>query len=219
MGNIISRKDPGGSSSYYQYSALSNDAGNVTSLTGNTQSTVATYEYEAFGNIVSETGTANNNYKFSTKNLDDESGLYYFGARYYDPEIGRFITKDPDGGDVTDPQSLNPYGYVKNNPLNLVDPDGEYALAPAVVLVGTPQGWVAVAILAAPANLYAQWYVSTKIGTWAGTKLRNWVLAKGGKQKARDTGLSHLPDSEISKRARNKNFPKSVRKKYQKEEK
>ncbi|MBI4744353.1 MAG: hypothetical protein HY776_06000 [Actinobacteria bacterium] len=43
------------------------------------------------------------------KNLDDESELYYFGARYYDSEIGRFITKDPDGGDATDPQSLNPY--------------------------------------------------------------------------------------------------------------
>ena len=51
--------------------------------------------------------------------------MYYFGARYYDPETGRFITKDPDGGDVTDPQSPNPYVYVKNNPLNLIDPDGE----------------------------------------------------------------------------------------------
>jgi len=177
MGNIIGRKDSGGSSSYYQYSALSNDAGNVTSLTDSTQSTVATYEYEAFGNIVSETGTANNNYKFSTKNLDDESGLYYFGARYYDPETGRFITKDPDGGDVTDPQSLNPYVYVKNNPLNLIDPDGQQ-VAEAAVLVGTPYGWVAVAAVAAPANLYGQWYVSTKIGTWAGSKIKNWYFAK-----------------------------------------
>ncbi|MBI4743532.1 MAG: RHS repeat-associated core domain-containing protein [Actinobacteria bacterium] len=125
MGNILSRKDAGGSSSFYHYSALANDAGNVTSLTDSTQSVIATYNYEAFGNIISQTGTAANNYKFSTKNLDDESGLYYFGARYYDSEIGRFITKDPDGGDVTDPQSLNPYVYVRNNPVNLVDPDGK----------------------------------------------------------------------------------------------
>ncbi|MBI4744937.1 MAG: RHS repeat-associated core domain-containing protein [Actinobacteria bacterium] len=85
---------------------------------------MATYNYEAFGSIVSQTGAITNAYKFSTKNLDDESGLYYFGARYYDSETGRFIAKDPDGGDVTDPQSLNPYIYVRNNLVNLVDPWG-----------------------------------------------------------------------------------------------
>ncbi|MBI4743534.1 MAG: RHS repeat-associated core domain-containing protein, partial [Actinobacteria bacterium] len=124
MGNIISRKDTTGTNSFYHYSALSNISGNVTALTDTNQTTIATYNYEAFGNIISQTGTATNNYKFSTKNLDDDSNLYYFGARYYDPEIGRFITKDPDGGDVKNPLSLNPYIYANDNPVNMVDPDG-----------------------------------------------------------------------------------------------
>ncbi|MBI4743527.1 MAG: hypothetical protein HY776_01665 [Actinobacteria bacterium] len=68
--------------------------------------------------------------------MDDESGLYYFGTRYYDSETGRFITKDPDGGDVTDPQSLNPYVYVRNNPVNLVDPDGQVVEATIAASVG-----------------------------------------------------------------------------------
>ena len=58
--------------------------------------------------------------------------MYYFGARYYDPETGRFITKDPDGGDLDNPLSQNPYIYANDNPVNLVDPDGEFVFVPAV---------------------------------------------------------------------------------------
>jgi len=60
---------------------------------------------------------------FSEKEAD-ESGLLYFGARYYDNDAGRFTTIDPVKGKSTDPQSLNRYVYVKNNPLTLIDPDG-----------------------------------------------------------------------------------------------
>jgi hypothetical protein len=48
----------------------------------------------------------------------------YFGTRYYDPTIGRFITRDPVKGTIMNPQSLNPYVYCLNNPLKYVDPDG-----------------------------------------------------------------------------------------------
>ncbi|MDI6783358.1 MAG: RHS repeat-associated core domain-containing protein, partial [bacterium] len=47
------------------------------------------------------------------------TGLYYFGARWYDPQVGRFITKDP-------AFNLNPYPYCYNNPVNLIDPTGEW---------------------------------------------------------------------------------------------
>jgi hypothetical protein len=50
--------------------------------------------------------------------------LYYFGARYYDPETGRFITRDTVFGDLTDPQSQNRYVYCRNNPQKYTDPDG-----------------------------------------------------------------------------------------------
>ena len=57
---------------------------------------------------------------------DAESNLYYLRARYYDPTIGRFISKDPVKGTLTLPQSQNPYAYSINNPINLSDPSGEF---------------------------------------------------------------------------------------------
>ncbi|MBU0706385.1 LysM peptidoglycan-binding domain-containing protein [Patescibacteria group bacterium] len=63
-------------------------------------------------------------HKFTGKELDDETGLYYYGARYYDPLIGRFVSVDPVEGDLKNPQTFNKYTYVLNNPVMLVDPTG-----------------------------------------------------------------------------------------------
>jgi RHS repeat-associated protein len=54
----------------------------------------------------------------------DSSGLYYYGARYYDPEIGRFITRDTQKGVIWNSQSLNRFTYCYNNPMCYADPDG-----------------------------------------------------------------------------------------------
>jgi RHS repeat-associated protein len=67
------------------------------------------------------------NYKFTGKERDAESGLDYFGARYYSSNMGRWSSPDPSGlayADPTNPQSLNLYSYVLNNPLAFTDPDG-----------------------------------------------------------------------------------------------
>jgi RHS repeat-associated protein len=56
--------------------------------------------------------------------MDEETGLIYLRARYYDLNIGRFISKDPVTGSLSSTQSLNRYSYVKNNPVNSVDPLG-----------------------------------------------------------------------------------------------
>ncbi len=66
-----------------------------------------------------------NTHQYTAKELDEDIGLYYYGARYYNPVIGRFMSVDPAGGDHTDPQSFNKYAYVQNNPFTLKDPDGE----------------------------------------------------------------------------------------------
>lgn len=88
-------------------------------------------------------GDYENNYKYTGKELDVETDLYYYGARYYDAEIGRFpprrtgVSVDPWFGDLNDPQSLNKYAYVRNNPLKYVDPSGEFFfLAPLAVWAG-----------------------------------------------------------------------------------
>jgi len=59
--------------------------------------------------------------------LDEETGLYYFGARYYNPSLGRFITPDTIIPGFSDPQALNRYSYCLNNPINRVDPDGHWS--------------------------------------------------------------------------------------------
>ena len=64
--------------------------------------------------------------KFTGKERDSESGLDYFGARYNGSTMGRFMTPDPLGGKLVDPQTLNRYSYVINNPLRFTDPTGLY---------------------------------------------------------------------------------------------
>ena len=97
-------------------------------------------EFYAFG----ETDTIdlgdsdnNNNYKYTGKELDLETGLYYYGARYYNPEIGRFVQADTLKGEVSNPQSLNRYAYTMNNPMKFVDPTGN---ALDVELLGGARG-------------------------------------------------------------------------------
>jgi RHS repeat-associated protein len=76
------------------------------------------YEYDVFGAIRNETGTSDNTRKFTGKEFDADSNLYYYGARYYDPYIGRFTQRDPAGDGV------NWYAYTANNPLKYTDPTG-----------------------------------------------------------------------------------------------
>jgi RHS repeat-associated protein len=71
--------------------------------------------------------TFNPGWKFSGKEQDAESGLYYFGARYYDPGLYRFLSPDPvipTDRALYNPQRWNLYGYCGNNPINFVDLDG-----------------------------------------------------------------------------------------------
>ena len=99
--------------------------GNVVNLVdADDGSLAATYEYDPFGNIVSQTGTAadDNPFRFSTKYHDDETGLVYYGYRYYSPELGRWLRRDPIG----ERGGLNLYGFVRNAPLRYVDPFGAW---------------------------------------------------------------------------------------------
>ncbi len=67
---------------------------------------------------------ADESYKYTGQKEVVSIGLYYYGARYYDPSIGRFITEDSWPGEMVNPQSQNLYVYVMNNPLRYVDPTG-----------------------------------------------------------------------------------------------
>jgi RHS repeat-associated protein len=64
-------------------------------------------------------------YQFTDQELDNESGLYNYDARLYDPALGRFISPDSIIPDVYYPQLLNRYAYARNNPLRYTDPNGQ----------------------------------------------------------------------------------------------
>jgi RHS repeat-associated protein len=101
---------------YYHADGL----GSITSLTGNTGQSVATYTYDSFGNTTPNEAIFNP-YRYTAREQDPETGLYYYRARYYDPSIGRFLNEDP----VRFWGGIDFYKYVDNNPTNSVDPSGE----------------------------------------------------------------------------------------------
>ena len=80
--------------------------------------------YRPFGGEAAQSGTLENDYQFAGKGFDAEANLYYFNARWYDAEIGRFISEDPVWGNIRDPQSLNRFAYGRNNPFRYTDPSG-----------------------------------------------------------------------------------------------
>ena len=74
--------------------------------------------------------------QFTGQILDSETGLYYYGARYYDPELARFIQPDTVIPDLANPQSYNRYSYAANNPVKYVDPDGHFFFIPVLLGIG-----------------------------------------------------------------------------------
>jgi RHS repeat-associated protein len=81
--------------------------------------------YRPFGEIHSLEGDDTVQQKFTGKEWDDSLQLYYFGARYYDPVLGRFITQDTQlGAPMGQHDALHRYCYTTNDPTNLIDPDG-----------------------------------------------------------------------------------------------
>lgn len=95
------------------------DAGNV----------LETFDYYPFGLLMPKRSstTGNTIEKFTGKERDEAIGLDYFGARYLDPALGRWLSVDPLASDYP---SLSPYNYVENDPINLIDPDGRISCEP-----------------------------------------------------------------------------------------
>jgi RHS repeat-associated protein len=94
-------------------------------------------EYYPFGGEYSQTEIRReNNIGYSGKALDEEIGLIYFGARYYDPQVGRFTSIDPAKVTAQNYYSFNRYSYVNNNPYKYVDPNGEFPfLIPIAIFI------------------------------------------------------------------------------------
>ncbi|SHM88022.1 RHS repeat-associated core domain-containing protein [Anaerosporobacter mobilis DSM 15930] len=89
-----------------------------------------TIEHDEYGVIANPevVSTGGNIFAYTGHVYEESTGLYYAKARYYDAEIGRFVSEDSYRGEANDPASLNLYGYVKNNPVKYMDPSGNSQL-------------------------------------------------------------------------------------------
>jgi len=110
------------------YCYVRDGLGSVTALTDTIGDLVKEYAYSSFGAVVKEAGIGIlNPFAYTSREWDEDVGLYYYRARYYDAQIGRFLNQDPIGFKAGD---INVYRYVWNSPLNAVDPSGLSAYDP-----------------------------------------------------------------------------------------
>lgn len=113
--------------SYFYHADHLGSASYITDSEGDVNQFIA---YMPFGEVFAEQHAAwDSPYKFNAKELDDETGLYYYGARYYDPKVSQWLGVDPLAEDYA---GISPFVYCLNNPVKYVDPDGE-----KIVLAGS----------------------------------------------------------------------------------
>jgi RHS repeat-associated protein len=106
-----------GTTGYYEPDAL----GTVTSLTNPAGALANTYTYDSFGKSTASSGTLTNPFQYTARELDPETGVYFYRARYFDPSVGRFLSEDP----VRFRSGPNFYSYVFNGPIQWRDPNGK----------------------------------------------------------------------------------------------
>ena len=107
--------------------------GNTRMLTNGAGAITDSYDYDAYGNANGAAGSTENPYRYSGQRLDADSGLYQLRARYYDPAVGRFISRDPFGGRTGSPVSMHRYLYANADPVNYSDPTGLEGLPSLIV--------------------------------------------------------------------------------------
>ncbi|SHE89409.1 RHS repeat-associated core domain-containing protein [Caloramator proteoclasticus] len=147
-----------------------NGHGDVMALTDESGNVVAEYNYDAYGNIVSQSGSmaSANPLRYAGYRYDEAIGLYYLMARYYDANVGRFITRDTFHGFEDEPRSLNQYAYTNNNPVMFVDPSGHLAW------------WVGAALWGAAGSLVDYWWTHRNLpfSQWNKEELA-WSMVRG----------------------------------------
>ncbi len=124
----IARRDVSSGSVYYYFSDVLGSSNVITNATGTVENES---DFYPFGGEYQVSNSIANHYKFTGKERDSESGNDYFGARHYTSSMGRFLSPDWSAkaepvpyAKLDDPQTLNLYGYLRNNPLGGVDADG-----------------------------------------------------------------------------------------------
>ena len=111
----LAKEEAGGVLVFYHADVLGS-VGKVTDAAG---AIALTRRYDGWGGL--EVGVGESGYAFTGREWDPETGLCFYRARYYDPKVGRFLSEDPVGQAF----DVNLYGYVRNQPVRLIDPSGK----------------------------------------------------------------------------------------------
>ena len=125
------------------YYYVLNLQGDVIALVDSTGAEVVTYTYDSWGKLIDIGGTLSgtvgvlNHLRYRGYFYDTETGLYYLQSRYYNPELGRFISgDDPIYHEGETGAAANLYVYCNNNPVNMADPTGHFAIAGVAITIG-----------------------------------------------------------------------------------
>ncbi len=191
------KSDRSGNENYYHTDGL----GSTRVLTNSLGQVVDNYTYDAYGRLLSSTGTSSNSYQFAGEQRDSQTGLDYLRARYYDADLGRFISKDSFAGFMDDPMSQHNYLYANANPVNFIDPTGHDTMGDLSAVfsiigtlaastgVGAGAGYLTGAALNGASgedllNLTDQWVAgfANTVSFGASTKVRSWLYGEVAEQ-------------------------------------
>lgn len=123
------------------YIYLKDGLGSVQAITTDAGNLVQRYVYSSFGKLLKivdaaglETNEIKTAYTYTNRELDEETGLYYYRARYYDAHSGRFMQEDPHPGKSNSPITFNSkYVYAKNQAINYIDPSGNFFIEAIII--------------------------------------------------------------------------------------
>lgn len=124
-GHDLISQQRNGAKSFYHYDGL----GSTRGLSDSSGVITDTYDYEAFGELLNQTGDTENSYLFTGEQFDSGLNQYYLRARYYNQAIGRFTQMDSWMGNNHDPVTLHKYAYGNADPVTYTDPTGNFGLA------------------------------------------------------------------------------------------
>jgi RHS repeat-associated protein len=124
---LLARTGSGGTTAWYLVDRL----GTVRDVASTAGTVIYHASYDSYGNITGQSGGGGDRFRFTGREYDVSTGLYYYRARYYDPVAGRFVSCDPIGFSAGD---ANLYRYVFNGPILFTDPTGE--IVPVLIIGG-----------------------------------------------------------------------------------